>query len=200
MAINISSIQNQERNQGGHIIMSKNKKLLFVCVVLFGVFCYVGEASPETDQAVGGSAQVSLDFQVQVPTILWLRVGSLGATVDQITFTVNDVPGTGAIAQNEAAVTVRAAGFVGNGSTMTLAANSSTAMTDGTDTIPFDEISWTATGDFSNGTFNNGAAQQIDQFSGSGDRNGTYTFSYDNDTYYPAANYDGTVTYTLSSP
>jgi len=164
-----------------------------------------GIASAESDMAVGGgSAQARLDFQVSIPTILYLRVGSSGATVDVISFDVSDVPGSGEVQGSSSGanpVPVVARGFVPSGSTMTLVADSSTALQDsGKANIPFSEIRWDATGDFSSGRFNDTANQQLDQFTGSGSRSGTYTFYYDNDTYYPASTYTGSVTYTLCSP
>ncbi len=184
--------------------MNKMVKLFALGLSIAMLFCYVGPANAESNLAVGGgSAQARLDFAVQIPTILFLQVGTVGATIDTISFSVVDLPGTGSVAgvsDGANPVPVRAAGFVGAGSTMTLSADSSTALSDGTNTIPFTEISWTAAGSFTSGNFNSGAAQQLDQFSGSGDNTGTYAFSYDNDTYYPASNYTGRVTYTLSSP
>ncbi|MBW2040251.1 MAG: hypothetical protein JRI46_11815 [Deltaproteobacteria bacterium] len=180
--------------------MKKIGKILVIGLAIAVSLCFTAPVSAESDLAIGGPASVDLDFQITIPTILYLQVGTAGATIDTVTFTVDDLPGTGAVAQNEAAIYVRAAGFVGSGSTMTLSSDSSSALTNGTDKIPFDEISWAATGDFAGGAFDNGAAQKLDQFTGSGNRTGTYTFSYDNDTYYPTGTYTGTVTYTLSSP
>ena len=184
--------------------MKEIAKLLALGLLIAVLFCYVGPAQAESDLAVGGgSAQARLDFAIQIPTILFLQVGTVGATIDEISFSVVDLPGTGPVAgvsDGANPVPVRAAGFVGAGGTMTLSADSSTALSDGTDTIAFAEISWAAAGDFSPGRFNNAAAQQLDQFLGSGNNTGTYAFFYDNDTYYPASTYTGRVTYTLSSP
>ncbi|MCP4669363.1 MAG: hypothetical protein GY849_23775 [Deltaproteobacteria bacterium] len=183
--------------------MKKILGKLVLGLVISAFLYYSGPVHADSDLAVGGSASVDLDFQIQIPTILFLQVGTIGATIDTISFSVTDIPGTGAVAGASSGanpVPVRAAGFVGSGSTMTLTADSSTALTDGANTIPFSEISWTATGDFAGGTFSDAAAQQLDQFTGPGNRTGTYSFSYDNDTYYPASTYDGTVSYTLSSP
>lgn len=184
--------------------MRKDTKYLILMIAIIATFCYTGIALAESDMAIGGGdAEADLDFQIVIPTILYLQIGTTGATEDTITFNIDDIPGTGAIAGTSSGanpVPVRAAGFVPDGSTMTLEADSSTALTDGTNTIPFDEISWTATGDFTGGTFSNAADQQLDQWNDSGNRTGTYSFSYDNDTYYPASTYSGTVTYTLSCP
>jgi hypothetical protein len=184
--------------------MKKTSKLLTLGLLVVFLFCHAGYASAESNLVSGGGdAQAQLDFAIQIPTILLLQVGTIGATVDTITFNVGDLPGTGPVVGTSSGanpVPVRAAGFVGAGSTMTLTADSSTALTDGTTNIPFSEISWTATGSFSTSAFDNSAAQQLDQFTGPGNRTGTYAFSYDNNNYYPASTYTGAVTYTLSSP
>ena len=132
--------------------MNKMVKLFALGLSIVMLFCYVGPANAESNLAVGGgSAQARLDFAVQIPTILFLQVGTVGATIDTISFSVVDLPGTGSVAgvsDGANPVPVRAAGFVGAGSTMTLSADSSTALSDGTNTIPFTEISWTAAGSF----------------------------------------------------
>lgn len=46
-------------------------------------------------QVGGGSPQAHLDFRLSVPTILYLQVGTTGATIDRITFAINNIPGTG---------------------------------------------------------------------------------------------------------
>jgi len=150
----------------------------------------------------GGSASVDLQFQINIPTILYLQVGSTGATVDTFACTLSDIPGTGAVTMSTGSgntVTVRAAGLVPAGHNMVLTANSSTPM-GGAGGIPFDQITCAATGSFTGYTFNNGAAQVLNTLGGSGDYNGTYAFTYANANYYPTGTYNGTVTYTLAAP
>lgn len=158
----------------------------------------------ESDLAVGGNAQARLDFLIHIPTILYLQVGTTGNIIDVITFTLDNIPGTGevqGISSGSNPTPVRAAGFVPPGQTMTLSADSSTPLDDGSgNTIPFNKIRWAANGDFSSNTFNDTAIQRLDQFIGSGYHTGDYTFYYANDVYYPAGDYKGRVTYTLSSP
>lgn len=183
--------------------MIKFIRVFVLSLSLGALLCYVGSASAESSSVVGGSASVRLDFAIDIPSVLFLQVGTAGATIDTVTFGVTNVPGTGAVAGTSSGanpVPVQVSGIVGAGATITLTADSLTPLTDGANTIPFDEISWAAGGAFSGGTFTNNAAQQLDQFTGSGDRIGDYSFSYDNDTYYPAGVYAGSVTYTLSSP
>jgi hypothetical protein len=114
------------------------------------------------------------------------------------------VPGTGSVtgvSSGANPVPVRAVSTVNAGSTITLTADSSIALDDGTgNTIPFNEISWVGGGDFASNTFDGTAAQVLETFTDSSDNNGTYLFAYDNDTQYSAGTYSGTVVYTLSSP
>jgi len=173
-----------------------------LCLAL--LFCYAGSAKAESSQSNGAPTSAHLDFRITIPTILYLQVGTVGATVDRVTFAVVNLPGTGPVAGTSSGanpVPVRVAALVGAASTVTLRADSSTALNDGSGhTIPFDQISWTASGNFTGNTFSGTANQQLDQFTGPGNRTGTYTFSYANANYYPTGTYDGTVTYTLSSP
>lgn len=159
----------------------------------------------ESDLRVGGSATARLDFSVTIPTILYLQIGTVGATIDVVSCTLANIPGTGAVAMTSGGtnpVPVRAAALVPAAAAVRLLANSSTALSNGGGgTIPFTQISWVAGGGtFSSGTFSGGAAQVLDTFAGSADRNGTYAFSYANANYYDTGVYTGRVTYTLSSP
>jgi hypothetical protein len=183
--------------------MRRMRETLILGLCFAFLFSYVGSAKAESNQSSGADTTARLDFRITVPTILHLQVGTVGATRDLVTFALVDLPGTGAVAGVSSSanpVPVRVAALVGAASTVTLRADSSTALTSGTSTIPFSEISWTGAGGFANGTFNGTNNQQLDQFTGPGNRNGTYSFSYANNTYYPTGTYDGEVTYTLSSP
>ncbi len=180
-------------------------KMLVAGLATAAIFAYAGPAGAETDWAIlGGSPSVDLNFAIDIDTVLLLQVGTDDAvTTDTISFAVDTMPGTGAVAGTSSGanpVPIRVAGLVPDGSTMTLTSNSLADLTDGTNDIPFDQISWAGTGDFSGGTFNGTAAQQIEQYTDSGDRSGTLSFSYANTQYYAAGNYTGTITYTLASP
>jgi len=159
----------------------------------------------ESNLAVGGSATARLDFQITIPTILYLQVGTVGGVIDVVSCTLANIPGTGPVAMTSSGanpVPVRAAALVPAGQTVRLLADSSTPLNFGGGLTPinFDQISWVGTGAFASGTFNNNAAQVLNTFTGSGDRNGTYAFSYANLNYYDSGIYTGRVTYTLSSP
>lgn len=172
---------------------------------VLAILCSLWFVSPvmaESDVVVGGSPQARLDFRVVIQPILSLTLGSPGATIDRITFTVDQLPPTAitGVSSGTNPVPVAATGLVPAGDTITLTADSSAPLTDGTDSIPWTEVSWSGSGDFSSGAFTGGGAQQVDQFIGSGAYVGDYTFSYANSIPRPSATYDGQVTYTLSSP
>lgn len=158
----------------------------------------------ESNVGVGGASPTArLNFQINIPTILYLQVGAVGAMVDTVSCNLSNIPGTGPVAMSSSGanpVPVRVATVVGTGQQVNLVADSSTGMTGGGSTIPFNQISFTAGGAFTGNTFNGGAAQVLQTFNGSGDRSGDYTFSYANANYYNAALYNGTVTYTLAFP
>jgi hypothetical protein len=115
----------------------------------------------------GGNPQARLDFRITVPTLLFLQIGNEGTVIDLVSFSVNNIPGTGEVPGTSSGVypvPVRAAGFVPRGQRMTLRANSSAPLTNGTETILFSNIRWTATGSFQSGRFNNSTADQaVDQ-------------------------------------
>jgi hypothetical protein len=157
----------------------------------------------ESNSNSSGSATAHLDFQITIPTILYLQVGTVGATMDRVSCTISTIPGTGAVAMTSSGanpVPVQVAALVPAGATVRLLANSATPMNNGAGgTILFDQISWTAMG-FTSGTFNNSLAQVLDTFTGPGNHTGSYAFSYANVNYYDGGTYNGQVTYTLSSP
>lgn len=185
-----------------------NSKKFFTSLVLLALLVGLGGGQAvwaESNLAVGGSATSRLDFRITIPTILYLQVGTVGAVVDVVSCTLANIPGTGAVAMTSSGtnpVPVRVAALVPAGAAVRLLANSSTSLNfgGGLTPIPFDQISWVATGAFTSGTFNNNAAQVLNTFAGSGNRTGTYAFSYANANYYGTGIYTGRVTYTLSSP
>lgn len=163
------------------------------------------------------SATAKLDFQIVIPKVLYLRIGTgtdnaINATVDMLTFTVppanvgngTAVAGTGGDL-TAGAVTVRAYGNGGNPITL----NSTTAgpLLSGTDSIPWSEITVTpaalgaTTAGFTNAAithpaFNTGGA------GGAGTATtltagaakvarveGKWTFAYANTAFVPAGTY-----------
>jgi hypothetical protein len=90
-------------------------------------------------------------------------------------------------------------------SVASLQVTSPTALTSGTDTIPFNEISWTSTAngnvaaDIPAGTFTGGAQFLVNIPSNRWLEN-CHTFSYANTTVAPAGTFTGRVVYTLVAP
>lgn len=139
------------------------------------------------------------------PSQLHLAVGTLGPTVDTVTFTVpaNLIGTRTPIAGSQTVlieVATRRSGSTGGPTTVLLLANSATPLTSGTNTIPMTEISWTsANGIIPSGTFNGTATQQLFSFfapNGTTRQEDTHSFSYANTRVYPAGTYTSTVTYT----
>jgi hypothetical protein len=147
-------------------------------------------------------AQEPVDIVILAASRLNLRIGTTGGTIDRVTFTVTQLPGTGAVAGVSSGanpVPVRASSSPGN-ATKILTADSSIPLSDGAGhTISFTQISWTGTNRVPSGTFTGLPNQQI--YAGTQSiTNGTMSFSYANTIYVPSGSYNGRVTYTLSSP
>ena len=178
----------------------------FLGVLVMGLMLLLG-ASPawaESDVGVNSDAVVHLNFQVRLPQILYLRIGSSGGTIDTVVFNVENVPENQDTVESDNSPEVRVGAIVADGATVILSADSSTPMSgSGTDTIPFTTISFTGSNDFASllsSSFDGTASQQIWQGTGRGFRSGTFRYTYDNSYDYPPDTYDGQVTYTLSSP
>ncbi len=164
----------------------------------------VQTAWAESQQRQGsGSLQARLNFSVTIPTILYLQVGSTGATVDTISFDVTTPVGTPVEGYSSGTypVPVRAAFLVPDKQHVDLSADSHIPLTNGTTNISFNHIDVMATGAVAGKNFNGQPSQQFDQFNkGSGDYRGLYRFFYDNAAAQPAGIYTGRVTFTLSLP
>lgn len=171
---------------------------LITCVALtFGPSAALAEQSSGV-----GSRTVTLQFAVNIPAVLLLRVGSAGGTIDTVTFNVTDIPENQATVAGDITPALWVAAMTPATSTVTLTADSSTALSDGgTGTMPFSTISYAATAPFnvSSTAFNGTASQQIWQGTGPGMRQGTMNFVYTN-SYSYGGNYTGSVTFTVASP
>ena len=147
-------------------------------------------------------AQEPLDIVILAASRLNLRIGTSGSTIDVVSFTVNQLPGTGAVAGVSSGadpVPVRASSTP-SGATKILTANSSTPLTSAGNTIPFTQISWTGAGGVPSGTFTGSPSQQIWTGTQSLGAGAAMSFSYANTVYVSPGTYTGRVTYTLSSP
>jgi len=148
------------------------------------------------------------------PPQLHLAVGSLGTTVDTVTFSVapgsegNGVPVLGD-QPILIEVATRRSGSAGGPTTVILTVDSSTPLTNrtnpGAPPIPMTQISWTASGGvFPAGpvAFSGSASQLVLSFfapNGNTSMEDTLTFSYANSSIPQAGTYMGTVVYTATA-
>jgi hypothetical protein len=176
----------------------------------------------ETNTQTGNgtlSAPVHLDFSIVIPRFLTFRVGTAGATIDLITFTVpvasvgNSTPiaGTGGdLGGGVATVNVQ-----GNGGQITITETNNSAgagLTNGLgDAIPYSQITTTSSDAtnlaapvLSNGSSN--TAQPVLNGGRVTNRSATWTYAYANTTIPGAGTYGGVntqggrVTYTAAMP
>ncbi len=177
--------------------------LLISLMLLLGVG--VSSAWAESNVGTNSNAVVHLDFQVRIPQILYLHIGDVGATIDQVSFNVTDVPENQPTVTGNITPDIDVGAIVANSAGIILSADSSTVMV-GSNTgtnMPFSTISCTGSGDFnavSDLAFDGTASQTIWQSTGRGFKSGTLTFTYTNSYNYPPDTYNGQVIYTLSSP
>ena len=157
----------------------------------------------ESELVYTGNASAKLDFRINVPEIIFLRIGSLGATIDTVEFIIDDpnIPSVTSTAN----ITINVSGIIHPTTEIYLDADSSSPLLGNLtgNTIPFSKISCDGSDDFSSissQTFNETSSQRIWQSTGSGIRSGALNFTYDNSTQYEPDSYNGTVTYTLSAP
>lgn len=147
---------------------------------------------------------------VQVGHGLLSDYGLLGppaGLVDEVVFNLpaGVRPGDGTPVVGTPVMPVAFVGYSGRGRVNFLVTmNSAAGLRNGNgDTMPFSEISWTTRdGDIPGGQFNGSANQLLQQYDLRGRaRTGVVdylTFSYLNTAVYPAGNYTGRVTYTVT--
>ncbi len=181
---------------------TKPIRSIVIVVSLFIILC-PSLVLAESDN--GNPAVVHLDFEVRVQGNLHLRIGSAGATIDEVGFDVTDIPEVQPTVAGDLAPEVRVGAQVGDGDTITLSADSSTDMVGAVTaaSMPFSTLDCTGTGDFNSVSalaFDGTANQTIWQDTGRGFRTGTFSFNYTNSYLYPPDTYNGQVTYTLTSP
>jgi hypothetical protein len=147
-------------------------------------------------------AQAPVDIVILAANSLDLRIGTSGVTIDVVTFTVSQLPGSGSVpgvSSGANPVPVRATSSPGN-ATKILTADSSIPLNDGAGhTIPFTQISWAGANEVPSGAFTGAPSQPI-LMTTSQVTQGTMSFFYANTVYVPSGTYVGRVTFTLSSP
>lgn len=175
---------------------------------------FVAQAESSFQTGAGAlSTQARVDFQITIPRFLALQVGTTGAPIDLITFTLTPaqaqtpgpVAGTGGDVGG-GAVTARVAGNVGN---VTLVAATGGALSNGTDSINWSEITTASTnGALPAPTLTNGTSGAVTVAATGGVvlQTATWTYTYANSATVPGGTYggvginNGRVTYTASNP
>jgi len=178
------------------------KIAMLLMAVLIMAYTGQGRAGSRSDVGVNRSAEVDVDLRISIPTVLHLRVGSPGHTIDTVSFNVTDIP------EHQPTVRGNYSPMVviqSNGSrfrNVELTADSFQPLRGTFATMPMSTISWEGTGDFSGsqGRFDGSTHQLVIRFGGRGRWRGTFNFTYTNTYGYPPDSYRGTVTYTLSAP
>lgn len=175
------------------------------------LFLHVGNgalsgSSGTLNGTAGTSGAINL-VQVSVPVALLGNGTALAMTSNSTQSTSLYGDGNNTCPTPASALMI-GAGYRRNSGTAnaTLTVNSSTSLTNGSDTIPFSEISWTVSAPGSGvpnvipaGTFN-GGTQTLATVPGNTYLENCHTYSYANSAVHPAGTYNGRVTYTLSSP
>jgi hypothetical protein len=178
--------------------------------VTAAAFCSPMLASADSSSGVG-AASADLDFQIVIDDYVFLQIGSTSPSVNLITFNIdgatNIAGDTTAIAgNNTVAVTLTS-----NSSNIEIGADvSGSALTNGTDTIPWTDITISSTGTSQitppqlDGSTTSGSLDPGN--AGGGTLSDTWSFEYVNDTYYAPGIYGtggagggATVTFTATA-
>ena len=186
--------------------MKKLVKYAATCGLLAAIGLAPLAAQAESDFDSGAtplSAAARLNLRVVIPQFLYFRVGTAGATIDQITFSpTGDIVGdsTAVSGSSTAAVTVRANGGQisiaetndggGNGLNGTSSNISLSEITASSNNSDLDTPTLTdAGGSTADPTLNGGNVTS---------RSATWSYSYANTTVPEADNYDVEITYTAT--
>jgi hypothetical protein len=171
--------------------------------VLLGFVLLPSRLLAEQNSGIGPQS-VQLNFAVNVPQLLLLRIGSGGATVDTVRFDPPVVPKNNWVnASSGGTQTVMISGIVPPTTSIRLTADSSLPLSVGGETIPFNQIRASGAGFFSsvsNLAFTGTTNQLIWSTTGAGMRQGSFQYQYYNAASTPSGFYSGTVTYTLATP
>lgn len=163
-------------------------------------------AFAESDFQTGNgalSASADLDVRVIIPRFINFRVGTTGATVDTVEFTVAaaNVGNTTDVARTNnggAAIPVSLVSNVGNVSLAS--AGSGTGLTSGANVLAWTEIDATSSDAANFPVPAVGSSVNLTATAGIINRTANWTYVYDNSATVAAGTYSGTVTYTASAP
>jgi len=165
---------------------------LLVVMAAFAVWVALAGADMP---AWGATDQQTLTINATVSAKAKLTLGV--AAVNFPDADPDSVPSVAAV-ENPVSVTVKAQ--TDGSSTVTLTAQANGDLDSGTDTIDISNVTWTATGaGFVGGTMDT-AAQSAGAWTGSGRRDGTFSYLLANSWDYAVGNYSQTVVYTLTAP
>jgi len=193
------------------------KKTLFVHTAVALAVAAPLLAQAESQLVNGtGTAAANLDLRVVIPRVLFLGVGTGSDTplatngaIDALTFDYSTNPldvGTGAAAGSitntgpaPAGATIPVRVF-GNNGQVTVTSSNPAVLTNGTDTIPFTELSVSSNNAaFAAPTFGGGTS--LPTLAGRvTNQTANWTYSYANNTTPAFGTYEGRVTYTATMP
>ncbi len=179
-------------------------KQLITTTALAAIMLVPAVATAESELVFGSTgttADARVDFRIVIPTFVYFSVGTAGAVIDRIDYDLgaaNEQPGSGTSVSatggtNDGVDGTLAISLITNASSVSIAASGGN-LTDGTDNIPFTDISATDTGSITVPDF--GASVTINPASFSMSDN--WSYNYDNTTVYNPATYNGQTTYTLT--
>ena len=189
--------------------MKTRTKVMVLGLVMAMVFCYAGivGAGSSSDTGAGASAAVNLDFQIVIPSFIYLRVGDavgvdmivFSPSVDEVATAAQDIAGTGGNLTGGAVTVI----LISNGGAVTLEANGNGGLSNGSDTIDFSTIeTLTSNPSFQPPILANGTSSTTPPLSGN-ITNLSSQWTYDFDIPSPnleGGTYSGQVTYTASIP
>lgn len=190
----------------------RNIILKSALALALGIPLIAGAESNFTTAPAGTvAASARVDFSIVIPKFVSLRVGSTGAGVfDTITFSptaaqvdagTTPIGGTGGDLTGGAVTAI----VRGNNGQIVLTALTGGALASGADTIPFTQITTTATGGTGlvAPTLTNGSSTAPNPaLTGTKitNQSATWTYRYLNSAVVAAGTYSGTVTYTATMP
>jgi hypothetical protein len=184
-------------------VIKNVEKILLLSLIVTSLLSYRGLSNAESTLVFGGgSSSVDLDFRIQIQTVLFLELEISDVATEGVKLTVENPSGTGSIERNPNGgrkVSMQAVGIIPPGEIFTLSAYSAIALSDRTNSVPFDRIAWPAA-DFRSGAPDNHVNHRLFHFINSGGHEGTHILPYNNEIHHPTSICSRTVTYTLSSP
>jgi hypothetical protein len=146
--------------------------------------------------ALGATATGTLNVNSNVAARASLVISST-----TINFPDADPSSVSSIPATENGVSVIASVRTASNGVASLQVLASNDLTSGSDIIDISNVTWTATGTgFTGGTMNKTTAQGAGSWTGSGQRNGSFSYFLANSWDYSTGSYTTTLTYTLTAP